>query len=82
MGFDTEMFTLLLIASRITGWSAHVMEQRANNALIRPLSAYNGPDERQLPGKGNRLSRRGARTRDVRQMPTPIGLRRRKTPSV
>ncbi|MGO1549806.1 MAG: bifunctional 2-methylcitrate synthase/citrate synthase [Nesterenkonia sp.] len=52
MGFDTEMFTPLFIASRITGWSAHVMEQRANNALIRPLSAYNGPDERQLPGKG------------------------------
>ena len=49
MGFDTEMFTPLFIASRITGWSAHVMEQRANNSLIRPLSAYNGPDERQLP---------------------------------
>ena len=48
MGFDTEMFTPLFIASRITGWSAHVMEQRANNSLIRPLSAYNGPDERQL----------------------------------
>lgn len=51
MGFDTEMFTPLFIASRITGWSAHVMEQRANNALIRPLSAYNGPEERQLPGQ-------------------------------
>lgn len=48
MGFDTEMFTPLFIASRITGWSAHIMEQRAENSLIRPLSAYNGPDERQL----------------------------------
>jgi 2-methylcitrate synthase len=48
MGFDTEMFTPLFIASRITGWSAHVMEQRADNSLIRPLSAYNGPDERSL----------------------------------
>lgn len=48
MGFDTEMFTPLFIASRITGWTAHVMEQRADNSLIRPLSAYNGPDERSL----------------------------------
>ncbi|GAA1187216.1 bifunctional 2-methylcitrate synthase/citrate synthase [Nesterenkonia xinjiangensis] len=48
MGFDTEMFTPLFIASRITGWTAHIMEQRAENALIRPLSAYNGPDERSL----------------------------------
>ncbi|GFZ95706.1 bifunctional 2-methylcitrate synthase/citrate synthase [Nesterenkonia alkaliphila] len=48
MGFDTELFTPLFIASRITGWTAHIMEQRAANSLIRPLSAYNGPDERQL----------------------------------
>ena len=49
MGFDTAMFTPLFIASRITGWTAHVMEQRAANALIRPLSDYVGPDERHLP---------------------------------
>ncbi|MCH8561083.1 bifunctional 2-methylcitrate synthase/citrate synthase [Nesterenkonia sp. LB17] len=48
MGFDTEMFTPLFIAARITGWTAHIAEQRADNALIRPLSAYNGPDERHL----------------------------------
>ncbi|TLP72975.1 bifunctional 2-methylcitrate synthase/citrate synthase [Nesterenkonia sphaerica] len=48
MGFDTEMFTPLFIASRITGWTAHIMEQRANNSLIRPLSEYNGPEERHL----------------------------------
>ncbi|WFP15582.1 bifunctional 2-methylcitrate synthase/citrate synthase [Citricoccus muralis] len=46
MGFDTELFTPLFIAARVTGWTAHVMEQRASNSLIRPLSAYNGPDER------------------------------------
>ncbi|ASK66730.1 2-methylcitrate synthase [Brachybacterium avium] len=50
MGFDTELFTPLFIAARITGWTAHVMEQRAANALIRPLSAYTGPDERPVPG--------------------------------
>ena len=50
MGFDTTMFTPLFIASRVTGWTAHVREQLASNALIRPLSAYNGPEERHLPG--------------------------------
>lgn len=48
MGFDTDMFTPLFIASRITGWTAHIIEQRADNALIRPLSAYHGPDQRSL----------------------------------
>ncbi len=48
MGFDTETFTPLFVASRVTGWTAHVMEQLESNALIRPLSAYAGPDERHL----------------------------------
>ncbi|OMH23454.1 2-methylcitrate synthase [Tersicoccus phoenicis] len=48
MGFDTPTFTPLFVASRISGWTAHVMEQLETNALIRPLSAYNGPDERHL----------------------------------
>lgn len=48
MGFDTETFTPLFVAARITGWTAHIMEQLASNALIRPLSAYDGPDERHL----------------------------------
>ena len=34
--------------SRITGWTAHIIEQFENNSLIRPLSAYNGPDERHV----------------------------------
>ena len=46
MGFDTETFTPLFVAARITGWTAHVMEQLASNSLIRPLSSYNGPDQR------------------------------------
>jgi 2-methylcitrate synthase len=48
MGFDTEMFTPLFVAARVTGWTAHIMEQLEANSLIRPLSAYNGPDERHL----------------------------------
>ena len=48
MGFDTLTFTPLFVASRVTGWTAHIMEQRASNSLIRPLSAYDGPAERHL----------------------------------
>ncbi|WP_022876795.1 bifunctional 2-methylcitrate synthase/citrate synthase [Arthrobacter sp. PAO19] len=48
MGFDTEMFTPIFIAARITGWTSHIFEQRAANALIRPLSAYNGSEQRGL----------------------------------
>ena len=50
MGFDTLTFTPLFVASRVTGWTAHIMEQAASNALIRPLSAYNGVDERHIDG--------------------------------
>jgi citrate synthase/2-methylcitrate synthase len=49
MGFDTEIFTPLFVAARVTGWTAHIMEQLAANALIRPLSEYNGPDRREVP---------------------------------
>ncbi|MDR5699421.1 bifunctional 2-methylcitrate synthase/citrate synthase [Agromyces aerolatus] len=48
IGFDTEQFTPIFVASRVTGWTAHILEQRASNALIRPLSAYVGPDERHV----------------------------------
>ena len=48
MGFDTATFTPLFVASRITGWTAHIMEQLDSNALIRPLCEYNGVDERHL----------------------------------
>jgi 2-methylcitrate synthase/citrate synthase II len=48
MGFDTPTFTPIFVASRITGWTAHILEQAASNSLIRPLSAYNGHDQRTL----------------------------------
>ncbi len=46
MGFDIPMFTPIFVMSRITGWTAHIIEQIAANSLIRPLSAYTGPDQR------------------------------------
>ncbi|MBA8796054.1 citrate synthase [Friedmanniella endophytica] len=49
MGFETAVFTPIFVMSRITGWTAHVMEQLAGNALIRPLSSYVGPAERAVP---------------------------------
>jgi citrate synthase/2-methylcitrate synthase len=50
LGFDTWMFTPLFVASRVTGWTAHIMEQLSQNALIRPLSEYVGPAERHVSG--------------------------------
>ncbi len=46
MGFEIPMFTPIFVASRITGWAAHVFEQIADNRLIRPLSVYTGPEQR------------------------------------
>lgn len=55
MGFDTEQFTPLFVASRVVGWTAHIREQRAANALIRPLSAYIGPEQREVPASSSRM---------------------------
>jgi len=48
MGFDIACFTPIFVVSRITGWTAHIMEQTAANALIRPLREYVGPPQREL----------------------------------
>ena len=48
MGFDTDFFTPIFVISRITGWSAHIMEQHASNKLIRPLSKYKGKKHRKV----------------------------------
>jgi 2-methylcitrate synthase/citrate synthase II len=50
MGFDTLTFTPLFVAARVTGWTAHIMEQFSSNALIRPLAEYSGPAERHIEG--------------------------------
>lgn len=51
LGFDIEFFTPIFVMARITGWTAHIIEQNESNSLIRPLSEYNGADERHVPTK-------------------------------
>ena len=48
MGFDTDFFTPIFVISRITGWSAHIIEQHAANKLIRPLASYKGSPHRKV----------------------------------
>ena len=43
MGIPTKLFTPIFVMSRLTGWAAHIGEQRANNRIIRPNAEYTGP---------------------------------------
>ncbi len=49
MGIPTGLFTPIFVMSRVTGWAAHVIEQRGNNRIIRPGADYIGPDDRSVP---------------------------------
>ena len=48
MGIPTKLFTPIFVCSRLTGWAAHVMEQRDNNRIIRPSADYIGAEPRKV----------------------------------
>ncbi|MEX0677602.1 MAG: citrate/2-methylcitrate synthase [Pirellulales bacterium] len=54
MGLDVDLYTPLFVVSRVTGWSAHVIEQLDNNRLIRPRANYTGPGPRKWTPLGKR----------------------------
>ncbi|GLU48752.1 citrate synthase [Nocardiopsis ansamitocini] len=54
MGFDVPTFTPIFVMARITGWTAHILEQQAANSLIRPLSSYTGLAQRPVPVQAQR----------------------------
>ncbi|MGQ8364402.1 bifunctional 2-methylcitrate synthase/citrate synthase [Glaciecola sp. 1036] len=54
MGIPTKLFTPIFVMSRLTGWAAHVMEQRADNRIIRPSAEYTGEELRPVPAISDR----------------------------
>ena len=54
MGIPTKLFTPIFVMSRVTGWAAHVKEQRANNRIIRPSAEYTGPETAEWVDIGDR----------------------------
>ena len=54
MGIPTKLFTPIFVCARVSGWTAHVMEQRSNNRIIRPSADYIGSEPRDFPALADR----------------------------
>ncbi|MBM4073365.1 MAG: citrate synthase [Planctomycetes bacterium] len=54
MGLEVPLYTPFFVASRITGWCAHIIEQLGHNRIIRPRARYTGPDLRQVAALASR----------------------------
>ena len=54
MGLEIPLYTPIFVMSRVTGWTAHVIEQLDNNRLIRPRALYKGPERRSVKPIGER----------------------------
>ena len=54
MGIPTKLFTPIFVCSRLTGWAAHIFEQRANNRIIRPSAEYIGEEQRAVTATSER----------------------------
>ena len=61
LGFDVPLFTPTFAVSRVSGWIAHALEQRAANRIIRPQSEYIGPRHREWIGASHGDSRSSSR---------------------
>jgi len=55
MGLEVPLYTPFFVASRVTGWAAHVIEQLEHNRIIRPRSRYTGPEEKHVTPIGERV---------------------------
>ncbi|HWI60737.1 MAG TPA: citrate/2-methylcitrate synthase, partial [Symbiobacteriaceae bacterium] len=56
MGIATDLFTPIFAVSRISGWTAHILEQLANNRIIRPRAEYTGPEKLEYVPVENRTA--------------------------